>query len=81
MMSKLLSIVIVIVLLSLSSTFVNLVLPHYSKLLKLSSVVMFFLKLCLNLFDEDIGYRFGVHPLTVSRNFYQILVTKTHCFN
>jgi len=34
---------------------------------------MFFLKLRLNLFDEDIGYRFGVHPSTVSRNFHRIL--------
>ena len=33
---------------------------------------MFFLKLRLGLFDEDIGFRFGVYPSTVSRNFHCI---------
>ena len=67
----------------LFSAFVNLISPHltsHSKLPKLASIVMFFLKLHLNLFDEDIGYRFGVRPSTVSRNFHQILdvaATKT----
>ena len=34
---------------------------------------MFFLKICLNLFDEDIAYRFRVHPSTVSRKFHRVL--------
>ena len=40
------------------------------KLSKMSMLLMFFLKIRLNLFDEDIAYRFGVHPSTVSRNFH-----------
>ena len=39
----------------------------------MSMLIMFFMKLRLNLFDEDIGYRFGVHPSTVSRNFHRVL--------
>jgi len=35
--------------------------------------LMFILKLRLNLFDEDIGYRFGVHASNVSRNFHRVL--------
>ena len=35
--------------------------------------LMFILKLRLNSFDEDIGYRFGVHAPTVSRNFHCVL--------
>lgn len=35
--------------------------------------IMFFLKIRLNLFDGDIGDRFGVHPSTVSRNFHRVL--------
>ena len=34
---------------------------------------MFFLKVRLNLLDEDIGYRFGVHQTTVSRHFHSVL--------
>ena len=34
---------------------------------------MFFLKIRLNLFDEDIGDRFGVHKSIVSRNFHCVL--------
>jgi len=34
---------------------------------------MFFLKLHLNLFDEDIAYQFQVHPSTVSQNFHRVL--------
>ena len=34
---------------------------------------MFLMKLWLNLFDEDIAHRFGVHRSTVSRNFHRIL--------
>jgi len=36
-------------------------------------VLMFFLKIRLNLYDEDIAYRFGVHVSTVSRNFHRVL--------
>ena len=39
----------------------------------MSMLIMFFLKLRLNLFDEDIAYRFRVHPSTVSRNFHRVL--------
>lgn len=48
-------------------------LPESPKLPKMSAFLMFFLKLWLGLFDEDIGFRFGVHPSTVSRNFHRIL--------
>ena len=34
---------------------------------------MFFLKICLNLYDEDIAYRFGIHVSTVSQNFHRVL--------
>lgn len=34
---------------------------------------MFFLKIRLNLFDEDIAYRFRAHPSTVSCNFHRVL--------
>ena len=47
-----------------------------SKNCKLSifqKIVMFFMKICLNLYDEDIGHRFGVHRTTVSRTFHQVL--------
>ena len=36
-------------------------------------VVMFLMKIRLNLFDEDIAYRFSVHRTTVSRNFHKVL--------
>ena len=39
----------------------------------LTLIIMFFMKLRLNLFDEDIAHRFGVHCLTVFRNFCCIL--------
>lgn len=48
-------------------------LPDSIKLTKLSMVMMFFLKMRLNLFDEDIAERFGVHKSTVSRNFHRVL--------
>ena len=44
-------------------------LPDGVKLSKFSMVLMFFLKIRLNLFDEDIGDRFGVHK----RNFHHVL--------
>lgn len=48
-------------------------LPTKSKLTKFSQIMMFIMKLRLNLFDQDIGYRFGVHQSTVSRNFHRVL--------
>ena len=47
--------------------------PESIKLTKMSMVIMFFLKIRLGLFDEDIADRFGVHPSTVSRNFHHVL--------
>ena len=35
--------------------------------------LMLILKLCLNLFDEDIGYRFEIHASTMSRKFNRVL--------
>lgn len=54
-------------------TLIESVLPESPKLSKISMVLMFFLKIRLNLFDEDIGDRFGVHKSTVSRNFHRVL--------
>lgn len=48
-------------------------LPDGLKLLKFQMLVMFFLKIRLNLYDEDIAYRFGIHVSTVSRNFHRVL--------
>ena len=48
-------------------------LPESPRLTKLTMLLMFFLKIRLNLFDEDIGYRFDVHSSTVSRNFHRVL--------
>ncbi len=48
-------------------------LPEGVKLTKMSMVIMFFLKIRLGLYDEDIADRFGVHPSTVSRNFHRVL--------
>lgn len=44
-----------------------------NKLSKFSMILMFLMKIRLNLFDEDLGHRFGVHYSTVSRNFHKIL--------
>jgi hypothetical protein len=41
--------------------------------LKHTSLVMFLMKLRLNLFDEDVAFCFGVHRATVSRNFDHVL--------
>lgn len=43
------------------------------KLSKFNIFIMFFLKLRLNLYDEDIACRFGVHKSTVSRHFHKVL--------
>ena len=48
-------------------------LPEGNKLTKKDIFVMFFLKIRLNLTDEDIGDRYGVHKSTVSRHFHQVL--------
>ena len=48
-------------------------LPEGTKLSKFNIFVMFFLKLRLNLYDEDIACRYGVHKSTVSRHFHKVL--------
>lgn len=48
-------------------------LPESPRLTKLAMLLMFFLKIHLNLFDKYTGYRFDVHPSTVSRNFHRVL--------
>ena len=58
------------------SAFVDLITPDMKTRCKLSNltlIIMFFMKIHLNLFDEDIAHRFGVHRSTVSRNFHRIL--------
>lgn len=44
-----------------------------SKLSTFEMVVMFFMKIRLNLYDDDLAYRFSVHRTTVSRNFHKVL--------
>ena len=70
------------------SAFVDLLKPlsgHHYKLLILTLIFMFLMKLLLNLFDEDIAHRFVVvHRSTVSRNVHRILdiaVVKTSSEN
>ena len=48
-------------------------LPGCRKLSQFHKVLMFFMKLRLNLADDDLAYRFGVNQSTVSRNFHRIL--------
>ena len=48
-------------------------LPDNSKLSKFCMLLMFLVKLRLNLFDEDMATRFAVHQTTVSRNFHRVL--------
>ena len=43
------------------------------KLSKFSMVLMFLMKVRLNLFEEDLAFRFGVHKSTVSRSFHKVL--------
>ena len=45
--------------------------PH-SVLSVFDQLIMVLLKLRLNLMDQDIAYRFGVHQTTVSRNFRKV---------
>ena len=43
---------------------------RWFKIVEVSDVSdVFFLKIRINLYDEDIAYRFGGHVSTVSRNF------------
>ena len=44
-----------------------------SKLSSFDMLLMFLIKIRLNLFDDDIGYRYSVHRTTVSRNFHKVL--------
>ena len=44
-----------------------------SKVSKFSLLIMFLMKIRLNLFDEDLADRFQVHVSTVSRNFHRVL--------
>ena len=44
-----------------------------SKVTTFQMVVMFFMKIWLNLYEEDIVYQFGVHRTTVSRIFQKVL--------
>jgi len=53
--------------------FITCDLPDNPKLTKFSMLIMFFIKIRLNLFDEDIAFRFDVHSSTVSRNFHRVL--------
>ena len=60
----------------------NLVSPHLSegqKLTKFQMVLMFLMKLRLNLFDEDLAHRFGIHQSSVSRNFHRVLDVMFTC--
>ena len=43
------------------------------KLSIFQKIGMFFMKICLNLYDQDIGHRFSVHRTTVSHTFHQVL--------
>ena len=44
-----------------------------SKLSTFDMVAIFFLRIRLNLYEEDIGYRFQFHRTTVSRCFHKVL--------
>ncbi len=60
----------------------ELVRPRLSEGVKLSKfqmVLMLLMKLRHNFPDGDIGYRFGVHPSTVSRNFHKVLDVMVIC--
>ncbi len=51
------------------------------KLTKCQMILMFLMKLRHNFPDEDIGYRFGVHPSTVLRNShknFQVLIAQKY---
>ena len=44
-----------------------------SKLSAFQRILMFLMKVRLNLHDEDLAYHFNVHNSTVSRNFHRVL--------
>ena len=46
--------------------------PH-SVLSVFDQLIMVLLKLCLNLMDQDIAYRFDIYQTTVSRNFRKVM--------
>ena len=48
-------------------------LPDGSKLSKFDMVLLFLMKIHLNVMDEDLAFRFGVHQTTISRNFHRVL--------
>ena len=48
-------------------------LPSGTKLSKFNILVMFFMKICLNLCMEDIAHCFNVNKSTVSRHFHDVL--------
>lgn len=48
-------------------------LPDRGKLSYFDMVMMFFLKIRLNLMDYDISFQYGVHRTNVSRNFHRML--------
>ncbi|XP_072176348.1 uncharacterized protein [Diadema setosum] len=54
-------------------TLITTALPRCRKLTKFEQVLMFLMKLRLNLFDDDIAYRFRVSQSTVSQNFHRML--------
>lgn len=57
-------------------------LPNGPKLSNFSVFLMFFLKIRLNLANEDIAFRFGVNASTVSRHFHRVLdVLSVHTAN
>ena len=44
-----------------------------TKLNTFEMLAVFFMRIRLNLYEEDIAYRFDVHRTTVSRCFYRLL--------
>ena len=48
-------------------------LPDGIKLPKVSMVLNFFMKIRLNMMDDDLAFRFGVHQSSVSQNFHRVL--------
>ena len=48
-------------------------LPEGVKLSKMNMLLIFFMKVCLNMQEEIIAHLFGVHQTTVSRHFHRVL--------
>ena len=55
--------------------FIQLAFPKMpnSHLTVFDHVVMFLMKVCLNLFDEDLACRYSIHRTSVSRTFHRVL--------